>query len=57
MILQLSLPNIELSELYKLYELSNYFWHFTGYEVDEEKNPELVEHLALPLLRRLLLVV
>ena len=40
-------PNIELSELYKLYELSNYFWHFTGYEVDEEKNPELVEHFGI----------
>ena len=30
-------PNIGLYELYKLYELSNYFWHFTGLGVDEEK--------------------
>jgi len=40
-------PNIKLYELYKLYELSNYFWHFTGYGVDEEKNPELVEHFGI----------
>lgn len=40
-------PNIKLDELYKLYELSNYFWHFTGYEVDEEKNPELAEHFGI----------
>ncbi len=40
-------PNINLDELYKLYELSNYFWHFTGLGVDEEKNPELVEHFGI----------
>jgi len=40
-------PNIGLEELYKLYELSNYFWHFTGLGVDEEKNPELVEHFGI----------
>jgi len=40
-------PNISLYELYKLYELSNYYWHFTGYGVDEEKNPELVEHFGI----------
>jgi glycosyltransferase involved in cell wall biosynthesis len=40
-------PNIKLHELYKLYKLSNYFWHFTGYGVDEEKNPELVEHFGI----------
>ena len=40
-------PNLSLYELYKLYELSNYFWHFTGYGVDEEKNPELVEHFGI----------
>ncbi len=39
--------NINLDELYKLYKLSNYFWHFTGYGVDEEKNPELVEHFGI----------
>lgn len=40
-------PNVKLDELYKLYKLSNYFWHFTGFGVDENKNPELVEHLGI----------
>ena len=40
-------PNIKLYELYKLYKLSNYFWHFAGYGVDEEKNPEQVEHFGI----------
>jgi len=40
-------PNLSLYELYELYRLSNYFWHFTGYGVDEEKNPELVEHFGI----------
>ena len=40
-------PNVGLNELYKLYELSNYFWHFTGYGVDEENHPEQVEHFGI----------
>ena len=40
-------PNIKLYELYKLYELSDYFWHFTGYEVDENVHPEQVEHFGI----------
>lgn len=40
-------PNLSRYELYKLYKLSNYFWHFTGYGVDEEKNPESVEHFGI----------
>ncbi len=40
-------PNMSLYKLYELYELSNYFWHFTGYGIDENKNPELVEHLGI----------
>ncbi|MEK7597846.1 MAG: glycosyltransferase family 4 protein [Patescibacteria group bacterium] len=40
-------PNVSLDELDKLYKLATYFWHFTGYEVDEEKNPELVEHFGI----------
>jgi glycosyltransferase involved in cell wall biosynthesis len=39
--------NISHDELYKLYKLSNYFWHFTGYGVDENINPEKVEHLGI----------
>ncbi len=40
-------PNIGLYELYRLYRLSTYFWHFTGFGIDDEKNPEAVEHLGL----------
>jgi len=40
-------PNVKLYELYELYKLSNYFWHFTGYGVDEGKSPELVEHFGI----------
>ena len=40
-------PNIPLYELYKLYELSTYFWHFTGLGVDEEKHPERLEHFGI----------
>lgn len=40
-------PNVKLHELYKLYELSGYFWHFAGYGVDENIHPELVEHFGI----------
>jgi glycosyltransferase involved in cell wall biosynthesis len=40
-------PNVKLYELYKLYELATYFWHFTGLGVDEEKHPEQVEHFGI----------
>lgn len=40
-------PNVTLYELYQLYELSNYFWHFTGLGIDEEKHPEQVEHFGI----------
>lgn len=39
--------NLPLYELYELYKLSDYFWHFAGYGVDEEKNPELAEHFGI----------
>jgi len=39
--------NISLDKLDKLYKLATFFWHFTGYGVDEEKNPELVEHFGI----------
>jgi len=39
--------NVELYELYRLYRLSTYYWHFAGLGVDEEKNPELVEHFGI----------
>jgi len=40
-------PNVKLYELYKLYGLSTFFWHFTGFGINEEKNPELVEHFGI----------
>ncbi len=40
-------PNTSHSELYKLYEISTFFWHFTGFGINEEKSPELVEHLGI----------
>lgn len=40
-------PNIQLYKLYKLYKLSSFYWHFTGYGVDADKHPELVEHLGI----------
>lgn len=39
--------NISFDELYKLYGLSEYFWHFTGLGIDEKINPEKVEHLGI----------
>lgn len=40
-------PNIEFYRLYELYRLSTFYWHFTGYGTDEEKNPELAEHFGI----------
>lgn len=40
-------PNITLNELYRLYGLSTYFWHFTGLGVDENKHPKQVEHFGI----------
>ena len=40
-------PNVSLYELYKLYELSTYFWHFTGLGVYENRHPEQVEHFGI----------
>ncbi|PIY72364.1 hypothetical protein COY87_01350 [Candidatus Roizmanbacteria bacterium CG_4_10_14_0_8_um_filter_33_9] len=40
-------PNVPYSELYKYYNKSMFFWHFTGYEVDEQTHPEMVEHLGM----------
>jgi glycosyltransferase involved in cell wall biosynthesis len=40
-------PNISQKELYRLYQKATFFWHFTGYGVDEEKYPQNVEHLGI----------
>jgi glycosyltransferase involved in cell wall biosynthesis len=39
--------NISREELYEFYELSDYFWHFTGFEVNENLHPEQVEHFGI----------
>jgi len=39
--------NLKFDELLSLYQKATFFWHFTGYGIDEEKNPEKVEHLGI----------
>ncbi|MFA5136111.1 MAG: glycosyltransferase [Patescibacteria group bacterium] len=39
--------NVSFNELQKLYRVSSYFWHFTGYGVNENQNPHIVEHLGM----------
>lgn len=39
--------NISKRQLFELYGSSEYFWHFTGLGVDENTNPEKVEHLGI----------
>jgi len=40
-------PNVALDELYNLYKISAYYWHFTGLNIDENKQPEGVEHFGI----------
>ena len=40
-------PNIEFSNLIKLYQTSAYYWHFAGFDVDENEQPEKTEHLGI----------
>jgi glycosyltransferase involved in cell wall biosynthesis len=40
-------PNIPFIQLLQLYEKSLIYLHCAGYEVDENKNPDLVEHLGI----------
>jgi len=39
--------NINYEELVKLYKKSTFYWHFTGYGIDENVQPEVVEHLGI----------
>lgn len=41
------IPNLPFPKLLDLYKKAKYFWHFAGYGVDENKTPELVEHLGI----------
>lgn len=40
-------PNLSYEELLELYKKSLIYWHFAGYGVDDDKHPELVEHLGI----------
>lgn len=39
--------NLPYSRLLELYEKSLFYIHMTGYRVDENRNPELLEHLGI----------
>ncbi len=41
------MPNIAYQKLFGLYQKSAFYWHLTGYQVDENLHPELVEHLGI----------
>ncbi|MEO6508932.1 MAG: glycosyltransferase [Patescibacteria group bacterium] len=40
-------PNISYDDLQDLYKQAEIYWHFTGYAVDEDKNPQHTEHLGI----------
>ncbi len=39
--------NIPFSEMVTLYNKAEYYWHFAGFEVDENVHPEQTEHLGI----------
>lgn len=40
-------PNISFNDLINFYKKSLLYWHFAGYNVDDNEAPELVEHLGI----------
>lgn len=40
-------PNLSYSDLSELYGKASIFWHGAGYQVDQNKNPDLVEHFGI----------
>lgn len=40
-------PNATHSQLEEYYKKAAVYWHATGFDVDEEKNPEKVEHFGI----------
>jgi glycosyltransferase involved in cell wall biosynthesis len=40
-------PNVSRDELVQLYDQAHYYLHFAGWQVDELKHPEQVEHLGI----------
>ena len=41
------IPNLSFDELRTIYSKSKFFWHAAGFEIDEEKEPEKVEHFGM----------
>lgn len=39
--------NIDYQEILHLYQSAKYYWHFTGFGIDEKKSPEKVEHFGI----------
>lgn len=39
--------NIPFSEILSLYEQARFYWHCTGYGLDDRKDPERVEHFGI----------
>ncbi|HRN69593.1 MAG TPA: glycosyltransferase family 4 protein [Candidatus Woesebacteria bacterium] len=40
-------PNVSFKELLQLYKHAEIYWHMTGIGINEQKNPEKVEHLGI----------
>ncbi len=40
-------PNVDFKELLSLYSKAQFYWHFTGFGVDEKLQPEKTEHLGI----------
>ncbi len=41
------LPNVGYERLVELYQTASYYWHFTGFGVDDSVEPYAVEHLGI----------
>ena len=41
------ITNPDFNELKKLYAKAKIFWHTAGYDIDENKEPEKVEHFGI----------
>ncbi len=40
-------PNISYNLLTEYYKKSMFYWHFAGFGIDENRHPELVEHMGI----------
>ncbi|KKQ01981.1 MAG: Glycosyl transferase family 2 [Candidatus Roizmanbacteria bacterium GW2011_GWA2_36_23] len=39
--------NLPFEKLLRIYKEAEFYWHFTGYGIDEKKHPEMVEHFGI----------